>query len=952
MKRIFLGWETPLLHKTADYLIENHAVDGRLDLKSVTLVLPGRRALMRLEEILASRAALMDDPAWYPPELLTLEALPEKFYERHKPIAPEMTQWFAWIEAVEKLKDANPELLKILLPDQPKTFSAWISLGRMLAKLHYELAAEGIDFKKVAATLETLGVSGETARWYALAELQKSYANDNPAEPGFLDQRGLWDLQAARLFAIERQTDEEQERVIRKLTSDHRRFYLVGLVDMNALQKRIIGKYARFVTALVFAPSAMASRFDDSGCLRAHVWCDAPLEIDEHRIDIVWQPENEADAVLRKIASLNGRFSTGEMIVGVPDKHVIPFVQERLAQAELPSRLVEGVPVRRTAVYRFLEVLLTFLKGGFFRFKDYAELVRHPDVGNYLRPTVTGDWMTQLDDYHNAYFPVAVDDQWKTDAKRPQKFETLPLLWKEIGQLLNVPLVGKQHDRESAGHWFSKIEDILDRLYAECQNERDHAAVAVVKRTTKGLRSLPAGLPQQFTLAEALELLLTQIETEPIAPPELPNAVELIGWLEMAMDDAPVAIVTGMNDGIVPSYANSDLFLPDALRKGLGVMDNRRRCARDAYALSVLLETRKDTGEVLLVAGRRSNDGDAMLPSRFFFMAANPETTARRVRKFFAEMKPEAAVRIKRALQPGCESDHAFRIPVLPDLPKPIESFNVTELSRYLRCPYRYYLSDRCGLRKKDDRAEELSGGDFGTLIHEMLHRFGKKGSPVRDSASAKVLREFFDSQLQEYSERQYGKFPRATIAVQVERAKARLHAFADWQADWRRQGYEIRDVEFSPGEKRRVRLADMPLSGRIDRIDRHPVKREVVVIDYKTGKTDPSDAYHKAKAEWKDFQLPLYHYILGKCYATSGETIRLAYLPIPADPGELTLQWVDWSPEVIQSGIDRAEEVIREILATDWKTVRPNVISSHEQRWDDFASVCMCGLRSDRPEA
>ena len=950
MERIFLDWDKPLLQRMADYLIEHHTVDGRLDLRSVTLVLSGRRALIRLEEILATRATEMADSAWYPPEFLTLESLPEKFYEQEKPLAPEITRWFAWIEAIRKLNDTDPALLKNLLPDLPKTFSAWIALGRILARLHYELAAEGIDFKKIAATHDKNGRLGETARWHTLSALQSFYANDDPDNPGFLDQHGLWDIQAARLFAIEKQTEAEYKRVTQKLKSDHRQFYLVGLVDMNDLQKRILEKFAPFITAVVFAPKTMASRFDEFGCLRANDWCDAPLEIDEKNINIVWQPENVAGAVLRKIASLEGKYATGEMIIGVPDKQVIPFMQEHLAKAGLPSRLIEGMPIRRTAVFKFLEVLLKFLKSR--QFRDYAELVRHPDVVQYVRQTVrkTGvknDYISQLDDYHNTFLPPSVDGEWKNDAENPWKFETLPLVWKELVQLLDLPLAEKTYNKENVEHWLLKIDAALDRLYTKRPNEQTNVAVEIVTRATKELRSLPVGLPQH-TFVEVLELLLTQIEMEPIVPPELPNAIELIGWLDMAMDDAPVAIVTGVNDGTIPSFVTSDIFLPDTLRKELGVMDNRRRCARDAYALTVLLETRKNSGEVLLVAGRRSTEGDPILPSRFFFMAKDTEKTARRVREFFAEMKPDAAVRLKRALQPGCEGKHGFHIPTLPDLPEPIESFNVTELSKFPRCPYRFYLEQLRRFRTKDDSVEELQTNDFGTLVHRVLQRFGKKESPVRDSVSPKVIRAFLNARLDEYVEQMFGKSPRATLAIQVERARTRLNAFAEWQADWRGQGYEICDVEFGSDENHPVTMAEKRLRGRIDRIDRHPTNREVVVIDYKTGKVDPTTAYHQKNAEWHDFQLPLYYYILRRSgYVTPEEKIRLCYLSIPADTQELELKWSEsWTPEVIQSGIDRAEEIIREILTTDWKTVKPNDIPPNEQQRDDFAAICMCGLR------
>ena|GEM_PF-1607013 len=1021
MKRQFLGWHKPLLRLAADYLIDKHSIDGRLDLQSVTLVLPGRRAMMRIEEILASEAQKMDDPAWYPPELLTLESLPEKFYEMHKPVASEMTQWFAWIEAIQKLHETEPAALKHLLPKLPQTFSAKIAFGKMLAKYHYELAAQGIDFRKVAEHCESMGLLGEMSRWHTLSLLQDFYANGNPDTPGFLDRLGLWDLQAARLFAINHQTPEERERVVRRLTSENRMFYLVGLVDMNALQKQILKNYSSFLTALVFAPekdTKIQSRFDEFGCLHADAWCEAPLEIEEDKIEIVWQPEQEADTLLRKIASLDGQFATGEMVVGVPDKQVVSFTQERLAQAGLPSRHIEGTPVRRTSVFRFLEALLKFARNPHVR--NYAELLRHPDIEGYIRKNtpqaedVQKDYLTQLDHYCNTFFPETVGEEWKADEKRGRKFEALPLVWQKLSELLPLsptPPVRRQvcinsvipaqagiqtkdsqpvfldsgfcrNDEKSklvdglptphsslpmssapmssarmdAGFWLMKIDTILEHLYAESLNaepqykerhtEQVSTVIDIVKRTTRMMRSLPEGILGALTFAEILELVLTQIESEPIAPPNIPNAIELIGWLDMAMDDAPVAIVTGMNDGIIPSFANSDIFLPDTLRRELGIMDNRRRCARDAYAVTVIQETRKNYGTVSFAAARRTTEGDAMLPSRFFFMSADTHRVAQRVYNFFADKKPESPVRLQRALRPGHEKTHRFRIPILPDLPEPIESFNVTELSGYLRCPYRYYLNRLRGLRRLDDAAEELPVWAFGSLIHEILQRFGAKGSPVRTSRSAKAIRQFLDAELARYSEQMFGNSPRATVAIQMERAKTRLHAFADWQADWHRLGYEIADVEYAPDGNHPVTLAGKALFGRIDRIDRHR-NGEVVVIDYKTGTSDPKTVYNRKKREWSDFQLPLYHHILRQSgYAAADEAIRLAYLPISADTTELAPQWAEWTEEEIQSGISQAEGVIQQILATDWKTIRPAILPYNAQRWDDLAVICMAGLQ------
>ena len=117
MERVFLDWRKPLLESTADFLLERHTdASGRLDLKSVTVVLPGSRARYRLEEILATRALSMKNKAWYPPEFLTPKRLPEKFYQLKKPLANKLVRLFAWMAAIERL-DAQE-----LLFEKPRNF--------------------------------------------------------------------------------------------------------------------------------------------------------------------------------------------------------------------------------------------------------------------------------------------------------------------------------------------------------------------------------------------------------------------------------------------------------------------------------------------------------------------------------------------------------------------------------------------------------------------------------------------------------------------------------------------------------------------------------------------------------------------------------------------------------------------------------------------------------------
>jgi RecB family exonuclease len=938
MKCKFLGWDRPLLKLAADFLIANHTdTDSRLNLKHVTVVLPGNRACNRLEEILATHAAALKNKAWYPPEFLTLESLPEKFYKRTKKLANEMVRYFAWMEAMKRLDAEDSLSRKHLLPKMPTSFEARLALAKMLDGLHYELAAEGLDFTDVAQACREMKIGNEIARWNVLTRLQKLYANENPK--GYLDEHDLWDIQAARLFAIEKQAPQEREKIRAALQKDNRVFYLVGLVDMNKLQKDILKRFDSFITPLVFAPETLKNRFDEFGCLRTEAWCETPIEIEDSTINIVLKPEHQADTMLREIAALGNDYSSGEIVIGVPDKQVIPFLRQRFAQADLPSRLVEGTSLKQTSVYRFLEVLLKFLKTYYFR--DYAELVRHPDVELFLQQQSSAadcrDFIKQLDVFHKASFPVFIPESWKSEDER---FGSLQSIWEQIKQLLTISVRNNMQEQRSLADWLARLKTILDRLYQDRQSQPQiNEPLEMVLQQIESMKSSLQGLQEQFFFADALQLFLSQIETESIPPAELPGAIEMIGWLETAMDDAPVVIITGMNDGKIPSFSNSDMFLPDALRQKLELTDNRRRSARDAYYLNVLLETRKQKGKAVLIAGRRSTEGDPILPSRFFFASSDVHKVSTRVQRFFQEIQPDVPIRFASSLRPGCAGKHQFGAPSLQPPPEPIKRISVTAIKDYKECAYRFYLKHILHLKMIDDTATELGYDDFGTLIHEILCRFGMKDSPVRNSTTTKDIERFLGDQLDEYVRQCYGVFPMSTVEIQIERARERLAAFAQWQAEWRKSGYEIVDVELKLDDiALPIMIADIQLKGRIDRIDRRD--KEFVVFDYKTSDSTPEEHHWHKDRGWINFQLPLYHYILRKSgYVKPDDSIRLGYMTMSKNVHNVRENMVNWDESFVQAGIGEAQRLVAELAACDWQSVRPAAPAPAYSQ--DFSFIC-----------
>ncbi len=460
---------------------------------------------------------------------------------------------------------------------------------------------------------------------------------------------------------------------------------------------------------------------------------------------------------------------------------------------------------------------------------------------------------------------------------------------------------------------------------------------------------IPAELMPEVSAGEALRLVLQQAAGERIAPLPDPKAIELLGWLELPLDDAPALVVVGVNEGIVPSSLNADLFLPNQLRRVLGIEDNARRYARDAYAMSVICGSRE---RLRVIAGRRTSEGDPLVPSRLLFACDRP-TMARRASAYFGSASSEEIGRTPHAPREGVrhaerdEYGSSLQVPRPRPLTEPVTSMRVTEFRDYLACPYRYYLRHRLRLERLADDAEELDGLGFGSLTHEVLRRFG--GGSLAASTDARQIGGFLSRSLDEALGECYGPKPLPAIRVQAEQLRARLLALADWQAGWAAAGWRIEHVEWQPEEGQARLMVDgrpMFLRGRIDRVDVHPSEGRVI-FDYKSSnQADSPEKTHRRQGQWVDLQLPLYRH-LAAALGLDGP-IKLAYIALPKDVRQVGPLWAQWSEADLADADAAAAEVVRKVRAeVFWRPASPP-----PPFFDDLAAICQDNQLIARIEA
>ena len=290
----------------------------------------------------------------------------------------------------------------------------------------------------------------------------------------------------------------------------------------------------------------------------------------------------------------------------------------------------------------------------------------------------------------------------------------------------------------------------------------------------------------------------------------------MLGWLELPLDIAESVVVASFNEGAIPESLNGDMFLPNSLRKTLDLTDNERRFARDAYAVTSMIHSKKN---LKLIVGKRNLSGDPLTPSRIYF-ATDRESIAERVVKF---SKPIDFIEPDRTADAVTESQFFVPYPELEGVV--VDSIRVTSFRTFLKCPYRFYLQHVLKLDSIDDHDRELTGMAFGNVLHDLFRKFGE--SRLRFSENEIEIGDYFENELNEFAARAYGSNRLPAVEIQLQQIRHRLKAFSQWQSERTRKGWEIKFVEKKPLDPKGVDFefdADrsVKIRGMIDRIDFH----------------------------------------------------------------------------------------------------------------------------------
>ena len=913
-RRHFLGWDGPAIPRAAAWIVER-AGREELDLPGTLIVAPGSHAARELAAEIG-RQLITHDLRLLHPEVVSPRVLATRVIPPRGRSASPTDQGFVMSAVIEA---AGEEVTQALWPaEEAPAWSKKQRRAQVIATLIRTLAFSGRRASDVAGLLRESGPDEETERWEAMAELQQRYEHA-------LGKARLAIPELTALDAIAEGAPHAPSMV------------LVGIPELLPLARSLIRGATGTVDALVFADHEDADRFDALGVPMVDAWFQHPPAVADEDIRSVSDMTEQAEAVLEFLAADENPLDPTRIRIGLADVGSVPALRFALRRAAGVSlELPFGAPASETAPGQFVSLLLAHARDG--GAQSFSDLVRHPVIEAGIARAQEGSaevvpCIEFFDTARARHLIEEVDDL--PQGISAQASGAIGQLTTSMRTILGESWDERAHPRPLE-KWIAWVGAVLRRAYegVECDltqqgSRRTAGGLRTIREVLEEWRSAQGRSPQRATLVETLELLTERLAEREI-PPES-GTLRAAGWLDLTTDAAPVTLLVGMNDDVVPGNAGGDPFLPDSLRERLGMPCDRTRLARDAFILHTLARSRR----VVLWVPRVGADGEPKRPSRLL-MSLRGRALAERVRLLSRPHKPNVRVQSRTA---RADADGFYKALVVGDDYEPPRSVRVTDFDAYLRSPAGWYLERRRSLREFEIPSE-LSPSLFGSLAHAALEAYGRRDAGLEDP---RMIEAALCDHLSDAAARSYGVNPSAAVQVQTQVLRYRFRALAERQAERMAEGWRIVHTEWTPADGAASLLVDgelLGLRGRIDRIDRHP-ELGWALIDYKTGTAvkEAVSAHVSTRGRWKSLQLPLYRHLV-QSLGISGD-VMLGYASVSPDSNAAVWSVTRWETETLSAADEEAARIVRE-----WRTLVPGApLEPGQNPPDEGALGALTGL-------
>ncbi len=881
-RREFLGHDTSFLAQLAQHLVTQSRSADYIDLSHLTLVLPAARNERRTIEIL-TEAAVASGNAISPPRTCTVGALPELLYTPRGQLASISDRRLAWITALQELPATRLSLLAPQL-EQRQDISSIAPLAATLQRLWIaELSPFLLQFSDVASSCREHISEFEASRWELMQEVFQGYLE-------ILSRAERCDRDYERLLALKESRSAHEGKII-----------LAACADLKPVTIELLDSVLSEIEVLINAEEQHSDGFDEWGQLHTSYWNSIEIKLPSEAVQVADGPSEQAGIAAEQLRNVGEELSVEDITLCCLDPKLKPFLEERIEAEGFSLREAQGEAILESSPVALLRATRNYLEDSSYR--NFAELLRHPDLGALEVCQEPGasihDCLALLDQHQAQYLQISQD--------RPFQGAHAATL-NALLSLVNEFIAEFRGAARALPQWELPLLNLLQRCYGRrnIPHSVHEAYLRVCEAIAEAIGSASFG---SATAGEAFYLLFEHLSAIRLPPSAIEQEIELLGWLELPLDDSDFLLIAGVNEGFVPESITGDMFLPNRLRNLLKITTDETRLARDSYIASVLAHS---PGRTVFLTARRDASGESLLPSRIL-LRDKQQLPSRLLAAFRNDTAPYQ-------LLPGTtnygstDSNIAKTIELTKVIP---EAVSVTAFRDYIECPFRFYLKHVLRLESVSDDIHELEPQEFGNVMHKILARLAQSASEeiLKDEdACFATLRKF----LHEHRRKEYGDYVLPAVRVQFQQMELRLKDFSRWQAAHSSAGWSIHKTEFPLSSDSSIlelgkEHGVLRVKGRIDRLDYHAASGRWMIIDYKTSEKslEPKSVRKKSDGTWSDVQLPLYEYFVRKELATS-EQIVLCYLNLSASSTEA--HFADWDAEILAEGVEVAREAARAI--------------------------------------
>ena len=291
------------------------------------------------------------------------------------------------------------------------------------------------------------------------------------------------------------------------------------------------------------------------------------------------------------------------------------------------------------------------------------------------------------------------------------------------------------------------------------------------------------------------------------------------GLLEAQLQSVDVVVLGGLVEGVWPPATDPGPWLSRPMRARAGLPSAEEAVGLTAHDFMA----NACAAPVAVLSCPRRLDGAPAVPARWlvrldaFLAGQGLRLPAHPASAWAAQLDQPATV---QRLSPPAPR---------PPLELRPRRLSVTEIETWLADPYAIYAKHILRLRKLDPLEQATDAADYGTVVHDGLHRFLDAHGARWPAGAAAKLREAMEHALERAGLRR----------ALVEWWRPRLWRIAEWVADTerdRRASNALSDLATEvKGSWELAVPGGFRLTGRADRIERR-ADGTLAILDYKTG--------------------------------------------------------------------------------------------------------------------